>query len=976
MSNDIRPGDRVRVGGRVGDVIRVDHFGQSTQYTIFFEGERPRPILVPPNTIEKISDPLSQARAGHFDPPWKFHLLTQAVRLSLAYEHHHLLSLSNSRTDLQPYQVEAVYRIIGAPRQRFLIADEVGLGKTIEAGMVLKELEARKRAGRVLIVTPSPLTDQWRREMGEKFGLRLHKYDSSQLDELRNFLAKNDNPWDYHDRIVTSMDFAKQEHVLAELRQSKPWGVLIFDEAHNLGVSKYGNKINRTQRYRLAEEIAPNSDAMLLLTATPHKGDDFAFWNLINLIDPYLFPTPEHLAPDRVAKIMIRRIKDNLRDQDGAPVFRPRTVDVIPVEYSAEEMRLYETVTRYVSEEYNLARNLDHRAVGFAMVILQKRMVSSIAAIRKSLWRRVRNLLKEEDVLLSRQEEADLESLIEEPDTLTETRAEELTQRLEQLTLHTGPELHQEITRLNELCEMAKALKVDSKAAKLLEFIRGILKEDPQEKIIVFTEYRDTLDYIYDLLLENGFQPEQIATIHGGMSMPERQTQEAHFAAPGVPLLLATDAASEGINLQFCHILVNYELPWNPNRIDQRIGRVHRYGQQRDVRIYNLLVRGTREGDIFIRLQQKIRRIERQLQGQVTDVLGNFLEGVNLTEIIMRAVGENIDIEVTDWHLERAIQERMRTWQQVQSRFLMPLRNFDLESIQAVIDHSESITASNDDIERFVRTYFKTHDGKIENTRHRGVYRLTTPKTLTPYPEVSPSYSRVAFQKEVARRFRPDEVDFIAFGHPLLEAIVKKCRRRDEGFGGAVGLERLPAAVEVEDGVLFNFVLRYTDAGGDILSEDFLPVYITLTGDILPYVGEKLVNDFSPSETASAPESGKVVQIRENINKLYAIAFDVAQKYSRDHSETVREQREREVNILLEDLERWYQANRETHDKRLRDYRQRLLEGEDMNIAIRGEERRLQDIQDKYESRRAELENQRAVVSQAPELLNLALWVR
>ena len=973
MPQDIQAGDRVRVGGRVGDVILVRAIGDASQYTIFFEGESPRPILVPPNTIEKVNDPLSQARAGQFDPPWKFDLLSQATRLSLAYEYDHLLSLSNSRTDLQPYQVEAVYRVIAAARQRFLIADEVGLGKTIEAGMVLKELEARGRARRVLIVTPAPLTGQWRREMREKFGIRLHHYNRDTLFELRNFLSKTQNPWDYHSHVVTSIDFIKRDNVLPELKQAAPWDVIIFDEAHNLSMSRYGNKVNRTQRYQAAEDVAPNSDAMLMLTATPHNGDNFAFWGLISLLDPYLFPADEHLNPERVAELMIRRTKDNLLDEEGELVFRPLAVKTIPVQYTRKEMQLYDAVTRYVAEEFNLARNRDQRTVGFAMVVLQKRMVSSIAAIRKSLARRINKLLQESQVPLSKRDEADLESLIEEPATLTEARAEALTERLEQLTLHTGPGLHREVARLNELHEMAKALTVDMKSARLIEFVQRILDQDTDEKIIVFTEYRDTLDYLYERLLAAELDAGQIAIIHGGMTMEQRETQEANFAGQGVNILLATDAASEGINLQFCHILMNYELPWNPNRIAQRIGRVHRYGQERDVRVYNLLVEGTREGDIFIRLQEKIRVIEKQLQGQVTDVLGTFVEGVDLTEIIMNAVSENVDIKATGQQLEEALQERMRTWQQVQARFLMPLHKFDLGEIRSVIERSDEVTLSNADIEAFVRTYFARRQGKIENTRHKGVYRLTTPRALTAHPDVGSSYKRVTFMKDVARSFRPDEVEFVAFGHPLLEAIVTECRQRDEGFGGATTVHPIPEGIHAEDGILFNLALRYTDAGGDTLSEDFLPVFVTRHGQVKDKIAKALLAHPNPDEATFDPDDEAVVRLRQVLDELYSIAFQQAQTVSDENLEVVSARRAHDVAIQFEDLERWYQAHSQVHEGRLKEYRHRLALGEDMNVLIRREERLLSDLQDRYDSHKVELENQRAVVSQAPELLNLAL---
>jgi hypothetical protein len=420
---------------------------------------------------------------------------------------------------------------------------------------------------------------------------------------------------------------------------------------------------------------------------------------------------------------------------------------------------------------------------------------------------------------------------------------------------------------------------------------------------------------------------------------------------------------------------VNYELPWNPNRIDQRIGRVHRYGQERDVRIYNLLVEGTREGYIFMRLQQKVRRIERQLQGQVTDVLGTFMEGVNLTEIIMNSVSGNVALEVTDRHLEEAIQERLRTWQQVQARFLMPLRDFDLDTIQAVIDRSDEVTVSNADIEQFVRTYFAAHQGRVENTRHKNIYRLITPRLLTAYADVRANYARVAFHKDDAGRFRPDQVEFVAFGHLLLEAIVTECRKRDEGFGGAATVRPMPDGVQAKDGILFDFVLRYTDASGDTLSEDFLPIFVAEAGEVNTGVGRALLAHPLPTDVAIDPDPDPetVTRLRQALDGLYAIAFERAQAMSQEHGETVCEKREHDIQIQIEDLERWYRARSQVHQQRLKDYRHRLTLGEDMNVAIRGEERRLSDVQDIYDSRKTELESQRTIVSQAPELLNLAL---
>lgn len=757
MTQDIQPGDKVRVGERVGEVIKIEQLEGATMFRVFFEREGALPFISPPTSLEKVADPLSAAKALDFDPPHKFDLLSQATLLSLAYEHDHLLSLSNSRTNLEPYQVEAVYRVLSAYQQRFLIADDVGLGKTIEAGMIMKELAARGRAKRVLIVVPAPLQLQWQREMREKFGEHFWIYNSAKVFDLRNFLSRGANPWDYENRIITSIDYAKREEVLPELAAAEPWDLIIFDEAHKLSVSKYGSKIDRTQRYRAGVELHGNSDGLLLLTATPHKGDPFAFYSLIELLDPYLFVDEDHIEPARLNDVMIRRGKDRLRREDGQPVFPPRFVDVVPIRFSEPERELYKAVTNYVANEYNLANAQRNRTVGFAMVVLQKRIVSSIAAIRKSLRRRMANLISSSEVVLSREEEARLRVYGDDPDLLEESERERVERRLEALSLAADASgLQQEVQRLRELGQMADRITVDSKAQTLVRFIRGVLEKDPREKILVFTEYTDTLGYLWDVLAEE-FGADCMTQIHGGLDMPTREQREALFRQPQINIMLATDAAGEGINLQFCHIMINYELPWNPNRIDQRIGRLHRYGQEQDVYVHNLQVEDTYEGQIFISLQKKVNTIERHLGGRLSEVLGTLLEGVDLEKLIMQAVAGNRPVEVTAQDIEQAIDDRLRTWERVESSFLMPLRDFDLQGIMRVINRSQEVTASNADIEAFIRRFFAALDGRIENTRRRDVYRLYPPRQVQVEKRVPAKIEQAAFDKEVAKAHPPHE---------------------------------------------------------------------------------------------------------------------------------------------------------------------------------------------------------------------------
>jgi len=634
-SSEFKIGDKVKVGERTGEVISVEPRATSSIIKVAFEDGLPKTFISPPTKIEKILSPLERLKQNLFDPPILFALHFEAHRLSLAYAYDHLLSLSATRTNLEPYQVEAVHQVLNSYKQRMLIADDVGLGKTIEAGMIMKELALRGRASRILLIVPAPLRFQWQREMRERFDESFIIYDSAYLEALKGSLPKDANVWEAHSKIITSVDYVKREEILAELERTY-WDVILFDEAHKLSVSKYVDKVTRSQRFRLAQTLYDKTDSLLLLTATPHKGDSFAFYSLIALLDPYIFENEARMFPEKLNQIMIRRGKDGIKDADGKPFFKPREVLTVPVQFTEEEMSLYSAVTNYVAEVYNLAKAEKNRAVGFAMVLLQKRMVSSIAAIRSSLKNRLSNLIKGE-ITLTKEEEIRLRDYIEDPDSMDDWEREHFEKKLETLALPATPEgLKIEIANLESLVNHAEAIQVDSKGEELLRFVNGILERDKDEKILVFTEYLDTLHYLVNLLKNHGYNP---LTIHGGVPMSDREDIEALFKTPAFNLMVATDAAGEGVNLQFCHIMVNYDLPWNPNRIDQRIGRLHRYGQKRDVKVHNLFVTNTKEGEILARLMQKVSVIEKELGGKISEIVGvvQYLLPQNF-----RGVGESV----------------------------------------------------------------------------------------------------------------------------------------------------------------------------------------------------------------------------------------------------------------------------------------------------------------------------------------------
>lgn len=962
----IEVGAKVRVGGLLGEVVKAEKRGDAILYRVAFAEGSPKSFLVPPTRLERISSPLELASGLSFDSCARFDLLTEATRLSLAYEYDRLLSLAASRTNLEPYQVEAVYQVLNGYKQRFLIADDVGLGKTIETGMILKELSARGRANRVLAVVPAALQFQWQREMRERFDEHFIIYSSSYLKELRQALPKNANVWEAHDKIVTSIDYAKREDgPLPELLRTE-WDVIVFDEAHKLSVTRYGGKIDRTQRYRLGHAMHDRTDSLLLLTATPHRGDSYAFYALISLIDPYLFEDASSVEPKRLNTVMIRRGKDGIRDTDGKPVFRPREVRTIPVTFTEAEMDLYNGVTDYVRNEYNLAKSLKKRAVGFAMILLQKRMVSSIAAIRRSLKNRMARLITGTVEELSSEEERLVREYMDDPDTLTDIEKEFIEGKLEVVTAEsTSVGLQAETARLQTLVDMADLITVDSKATVLLDFVEGILAKDPTEKILVFTEYRDTLEYLCSLLRERGRQP---VVIHGSMSMIERQEAEERFKQPDANLMVATDAAGEGINLQFCHIMVNYELPWNPNRIDQRVGRLHRYGQKRDVKVQNLFVADTREGEIFLRLLEKIRLIEQQLGGRLSEIVGVLLEGKDLQALLMDALAENADVEVTWRDIEQVIEERLRTYQRVEDTLLMDLRKFDLESTLKVIEKSEELAASEADIERFVRAFFDHFGGKVERTRRKEVFRLIPPREVI-REGVKQQYDFITFSKEVAKSLGED-VQFVAFGHPLLSAIIDFCGDKGYTFGGRATIKVIEEEATTP-GALFNFILRYTDAKGTRVSEDLLPIFVGLDGRPM-HKTEPSVEPFGASEPAEVPDD-LVVAVATEIERVYGKAFEEARCVSQEYASKAKSKRGREIKIRRRDAERYFSARIEEQQTRLQEYERRLAEGEDMEIAIRGVRSEILNLEERRESVLQQLKADEAIIEEAPELLNIAL---
>lgn len=580
--------------------------------------------------------------------PKSFRLGIEALRLALAYEYDPYFSLSIARVDPLPHQLEAVYDYFMAlPRIRFLLADDPGAGKTIMAGLLLKELKIRGLVKRVLIVAPANLCFQWQREMKDKFH---ENFDIMRGEILR--ATYGSNPWQEKNQIVTSVSWISRIDDARESLLRSRWDMIIVDEAHKMSAYSADKK---TLAYQLGENLSAMTDHYLLMTATPHKGDPKNFCLFLELLDKDVYgdvKSLEEAMRRNSAPFYLRRIKEALvtfPDPDTGDVkkiFTNREVQTVEFKIDDDEWDFYDALTRYVEDQSIKASADDSargRALAFTMAMLQRRFASSIYAVRRSLERMRDKRQKILDDPEAYRQEQIAKKYPEDFDELTDEEQQAIIDALESIVASIDPEaLKQEIIQLNQLIVQARSLEqreVESKLVKLREVItdEGVFR-NPKMKLLLFTEHKDTLDYLMGKLREWGLS---VSQIHGSMKIGDRNTPGTRLYAEKefrdeVQVLVATEAAGEGINLQFCWFMINYDIPWNPVRLEQRMGRIHRYGQEHDCLIYNFAAINTREGRVLQKLFDRLKEIRKELgTDQVFDVVGEVFPS-NLLEKMFR----------------------------------------------------------------------------------------------------------------------------------------------------------------------------------------------------------------------------------------------------------------------------------------------------------------------------------------------------
>ena len=601
--------------------------------------------------------------------PWSFdadggqmRLASEAYRISLAHLFDPYLAVHTSSVEPLPHQISAVYQEM-LPRLplRYVLADDPGAGKTIMTGLFIKELIARGDLKRCLIVSPGSLAEQWQDELFQKFHLRFEILTNDRMES-----AASGNIFTEVDLCICRLDKLARNDSLQEKLNVSEWDLIVCDEAHKMSATIWGGEVKYTKRFQLGRLLSNITRNFLLLTATPHNGKEDDFHLFLSLIDPERFEGTHGNTQQAVdvSDVMRRLVKEELLKFDGKPLFPERIAYTVNYDLSPLEAQLYTAVTEYVQEEFNRADKLNNErktTVGFALTILQRRLASSPEAIYQSLRRRRERLehrLAEERLGKRAADYADLGDDFDEDDFAPEEQ-EELEEKVvdHASAAATIAELEAEIRTLKRLEAMANKVRVSGIDRKweelslLLQDNESMFSADGQrEKLIIFTEHKDTLNYLTEKIRSLLGSDEAVVTIHGGMVRDERRKVEELFKQDkGVRILIATDAAGEGINLQRAHLMINYDLPWNPNRLEQRFGRIHRIGQTEVCHLWNLVAQETREGFVFQRLFQKLEEERQALGGKVFDILGKMtFDNKSLRDLLIEAVRYGNDSKVKD----------------------------------------------------------------------------------------------------------------------------------------------------------------------------------------------------------------------------------------------------------------------------------------------------------------------------------------
>jgi len=947
-----------------------------------------------------------------------FRLVSEAYRIRLAYLFDPVLAVHSSLVEPLPHQITGVYgEMLNRQPLRFLLADDAGAGKTIMAGLLIKELIVRGDLQRCLIVCPGMLVEQWQDELDRRFHLPFEIMTNDKLEAARTGNWFSENPL-----AICRLDkLSRNEELQAKLEQTD-WDLVVVDEAHKMSASFFGGEIKETKRYKLGKLLSRVTRHFLLMTATPHNGKDEDFQLFMALLDGDRFEGRfrDGVHVTDVSDLMRRMVKENLLKFDGTRLFPERLAYTVPYKLSSAEADLYKQVTDYVREEFDRADKLEVEGrkgtVGFALTTLQRRLASSPEAIYQSLRRRrerLENRLREER-LLKRGAEAqlelsgdtepmtdeDIEELEDAPDAEIEAAEEKVLDLA--TAARTIAELEAEIATLKRL--EAVALKVRrSDSDRKWDELRNLLQNNPEivdadgncRKIVIFTEHRDTLNYLAEKIRALLGRPEALVQIHGAMGREDRRKAQERFTQDkDVQILVATDAAGEGINLQRAHLAVNYDLPWNPNRLEQRFGRIHRIGQTEVCHLWNLVAEETREGEVFTHILEKLNREREALGGQVFDVLGKLKFGDRpLRDLMIEAIryGErpevrarlkqSVDEALDRGHIKELIEERALSHDSMDAT--------RVREIRAEMERAEARRLQPHFIQTFFLEAFRLLGGTIREREPRRFEITHVPAAIRNRDRVIgrglpmlPRYERVTFEKDLITLAGKPLAEFVCPGHPLLDATIDLIleRYRELLKRGAV----LVAPDETRvNSVRALFYLEHgvqdarTDRFGNrrLVSRRMEFVELDESG-AAHHAGYAPYLDYRPATDEEREQLKAVLEAAWLSRNLEAIATSFAvEKLAPQHLREVRERKEALIvkteaavrDRLTKEINYW--------DLRAEELKLQELAGKTPRLNSGRARQRADDLQARLEKRLAELNQERQLSAMPPVVIGGALVV-
>ena len=963
--------------------------------------------------------------------PWSFdgdgenfRLVSEAYRIRLAHLFDLRLAVHTSQVDPLPHQITAVYEEM-LPRQplRYLLADDPGAGKTIMTGLYLKELLVRGDLKRCLIVCPGSLVEQWQGELNQRFHLHFEIFTRERFNT-----ARTGNLFQEENLLICRLDqLSRNEDIQSKLKATH-WDIIVCDEAHKMSASASGNKIRTTGRYRLGQLLGKLTRHFLLLTATPHNGKEADFQLFMALLDADRFEGRfrEGVRAVDTSDLMRRMVKENLLKFDGTRLFPERYAYTVNYQLSELEMSLYDEVTEYVREEMNRADRLDGQRgnrVGFALTILQRRLASSPEAIYRSIQRRRERLearLQEEQqrktdaqTKLDIQVDDNLPTDTEQADEFyDETPAEEVETTEEKVVARasaaqTIAELQAEIQTLQYLEKLARQVRhsgTDRKWDELSKFLQRKSDADAADelfdaqghrrKLIIFTEHRDTLHYLTEQIQTVIGRAEAVVTIHGSMRREDRQKAQEKFTHdPEVQILLATDAAGEGINLQRAHLMVNYDLPWNPNRVEQRFGRIHRIGQTEVCHLWNLVASETREGEVFEALLHKLSQQREALGGAVFDVLGKCFTDTSLRNLLIDAIREGDKPEVKA-RLTKVIDsaldfDYLRNLIDEHSLMYGTMDTTQLGNIRDEMERAEARRLQPHFIASFFREAFK-HLGGTLREREPKRYEIRNVPAIIRNRDVSigsgepilQRYERITFEKDKIRIQGKPLAAFVFPGHPLLDATLDLILERHRNLlkQGAI----LVDPHEQSDDVRVLFYLEHAIQDGRVRSDGSRWTvsrqmqFVEISSDktvsnpgYAPYLDYRPITEAERSQIAATLEEQWLHDGLESEILAYA-----AERLIPEHLEEVKTHKEKLVQKTMNAVEARLRKEINYWDNRAYELRQQEKTGKQMaSLNAAQAQQRADELEERLQKRMEELKLERRISPMSPVVIGGALVI-